>query len=107
MGFTRVLCTLPFKAFECRKTRKTSNIASRAGKMQLFEGKYAQHKTHPKPLFTVNYSVFCTFKHAKKKPPRSANRESLTLTLTLSLTLTHSHSLILWVSETGKVGFCE
>ena len=37
--FTRVLCTLPFKAFECRKTRKTSKIASRAGKMQLFEGK--------------------------------------------------------------------
>ena len=63
---TSVLCTLPFKAFECRRTRKTTTIASRAGKMQLFEGKQAQHKTHPKPLFTVNYSVLCTFEHTKK-----------------------------------------
>ena len=37
--FYSVLCTLPFKTFECQKTIKTSKIASRAGKMQLFEGK--------------------------------------------------------------------
>ena len=36
MVFTSVLCTLPFKAFECRKTIKTSKIASGAGKSATF-----------------------------------------------------------------------